>query len=64
MATSGWFNHYDDPDEFWDEEPLVSRPTNTHTHTHTHRPHLQSVRMTLVSAARAVAQISLAPVRP
>jgi hypothetical protein len=23
MATSGWFNHYDDPDEFWDEEPLV-----------------------------------------
>lgn len=20
--TQGWFNHYDDPDEFWDEEPL------------------------------------------
>lgn len=23
MATQGWYNHYDDPDEFWDEEPLV-----------------------------------------
>ncbi|MFE9785235.1 hypothetical protein ACFYO7_07645 [Nocardia salmonicida] len=32
MATSGWFNHYDDPDEFWDEEPLVRRrPPHTET---------------------------------
>ncbi|MFE6920245.1 hypothetical protein ACFVAV_04280 [Nocardia sp. NPDC057663] len=23
--TQGWFNHYDDPDEFWDEEPLDRR---------------------------------------
>ncbi|MFC8528676.1 hypothetical protein [Nocardia sp. NPDC057227] len=23
MATQGFFNHYDDPDEFWDEEPIV-----------------------------------------
>ncbi|MFC6011526.1 YbaB/EbfC family nucleoid-associated protein [Nocardia lasii] len=22
MATQGWYNHYDDPDEFWDEAPL------------------------------------------
>lgn len=22
MAVQGWYNHYDDPDEFWDEEPL------------------------------------------
>ncbi|MFB7876214.1 hypothetical protein ACFC06_13235 [Nocardia sp. NPDC056064] len=22
MTTGGWFNHYDDPDEFWDDEPL------------------------------------------
>ncbi|MEV6388447.1 hypothetical protein [Nocardia xishanensis] len=25
MATRGWFNHYDDPDEFWDDEPLERR---------------------------------------
>ncbi|WP_278264187.1 hypothetical protein [Nocardia sp. AG03] len=25
MATQGWFNHLDDPDEFWDDEPLVPR---------------------------------------
>ncbi|MFF0544383.1 hypothetical protein ACFYTF_16250 [Nocardia thailandica] len=25
MATQGWFNHYDDPDEFWDDEPLTPR---------------------------------------
>lgn len=23
--TTGWFNHYDDPDEFWDEEPLIPK---------------------------------------
>ncbi|MFD8102638.1 hypothetical protein ACFV24_24175 [Nocardia fluminea] len=23
VVTQGWFNHYDDPDEFWDEEPLA-----------------------------------------
>ncbi|WP_328406253.1 hypothetical protein [Nocardia sp. NBC_00403] len=22
MTNGGWFNHYDDPDEFWDDEPL------------------------------------------
>lgn len=37
MATGGWFNHYDDPDEFWDEEPLTrpqaTRSAQTHTHT-------------------------------
>ncbi|MEV0356962.1 hypothetical protein AB0H71_12945 [Nocardia sp. NPDC050697] len=27
MAASGFYNHYDDPDEFWDDEPLaVVRP--------------------------------------
>ncbi|WP_157129263.1 hypothetical protein [Nocardia amamiensis] len=26
MATNGWYNHYDDPDEFWDEEPLEVNP--------------------------------------
>ncbi|MFC8045867.1 hypothetical protein [Nocardia sp. NPDC057353] len=26
MATHGFFNHYDDPDEFWDEEPIVRQP--------------------------------------
>lgn len=25
MAVQGHYNHYDDPDEFWDEEPLVPR---------------------------------------
>ncbi|GGN99243.1 hypothetical protein GCM10011610_67020 [Nocardia rhizosphaerihabitans] len=25
MATQGWFNHYDDPDEFWDDEPFTPR---------------------------------------
>ncbi|MBF6437882.1 hypothetical protein [Nocardia cyriacigeorgica] len=24
---SGFYNHYDDPDEFWDEEPPVPQPT-------------------------------------
>ncbi|MFE3360795.1 hypothetical protein ACFXOQ_37220, partial [Streptomyces californicus] len=24
--AQGWFNHYDDPDEFWDEEPIVRPP--------------------------------------
>lgn len=23
MATEGYYNHYDDPDEYWDDEPLV-----------------------------------------
>lgn len=27
MAVQGHYNHYDDPDEFWDEEPLeIRRP--------------------------------------
>ncbi|MFI6041844.1 hypothetical protein ACIA8C_09430 [Nocardia sp. NPDC051321] len=27
MAGGGYFNHYDDPDEYWDDEPLVpARP--------------------------------------
>ncbi|WP_280501936.1 hypothetical protein [Nocardia farcinica] len=26
MATRGWFNHYDDPDEYWDDEPLIAAP--------------------------------------
>ncbi len=27
MTNGGWFNHYDDPDDFWDDEPLeVKRP--------------------------------------
>lgn len=32
--TGGFFNHYDDPDEFWDEEPLTPRRSgsaNSHT---------------------------------
>lgn len=28
MTAKGWYNHYDDPEEFWDEEPLV-RPSLT-----------------------------------
>lgn len=31
MATQGWFNHYDEPDEFWDDEPLVPlKSTGSH----------------------------------
>lgn len=26
MAISGYFNHYDDPDEFWDDEPVAPLP--------------------------------------
>lgn len=30
MATQGWLNHYDDPDEYWDDEPLTPiLPTRT-----------------------------------
>lgn len=25
MAAQGFYNHYDDPDEYWDEEPLEAR---------------------------------------
>ncbi|GAA5103578.1 hypothetical protein GCM10023319_71570 [Nocardia iowensis] len=28
MAAGGYFNHYDDPDEYWDEEPLVPKRSN------------------------------------
>lgn len=28
MAASGFYNHYDDPDEFWDEEPLEVAPSH------------------------------------
>ncbi|MGQ4599252.1 hypothetical protein [Nocardia sp. R6R-6] len=32
MTTGGWFNHYDDPDEFWDDEPLeVNRRNPNHS---------------------------------
>ena len=31
--TGGFYNHYDDPDEFWDEEPLIpSSKTSSHPH--------------------------------
>ncbi|MFE6919663.1 hypothetical protein ACFVAV_01320 [Nocardia sp. NPDC057663] len=33
MATGGWFNHYDDPDEFWDDEPLTRPQATRNTHT-------------------------------
>ncbi|MFE6922753.1 hypothetical protein ACFVAV_17070 [Nocardia sp. NPDC057663] len=30
VASQGWYNHYDDPDEYWDDEPLVvQRPFRT-----------------------------------
>jgi hypothetical protein len=29
MAAQGFYNHYDDPDEFWDEEPLAPRSRST-----------------------------------
>ncbi len=33
MTNGGWFNHYDDPDEFWDDEPLeVNRKPVNHSH--------------------------------
>ncbi|MEV0434070.1 hypothetical protein [Nocardia sp. NPDC050413] len=32
MAAQGWFNHYDDPDEFWDEEPIIRKPTSNGSH--------------------------------
>ncbi|WP_157187602.1 hypothetical protein [Nocardia vinacea] len=28
MGAGGYFNHYDDPDEYWDEEPLVPKRPN------------------------------------
>ncbi len=28
MVAGGYFNHYDDPDEYWDEEPLVPKRSN------------------------------------
>ncbi|MFI6217642.1 hypothetical protein ACIBCD_37030 [Nocardia brasiliensis] len=31
MATGGYFNHYDDPDEYWDDEPLVPKKSRTQT---------------------------------
>lgn len=33
MATGGWFNHYDDPDEFWDDEPLTRPQATRNTQT-------------------------------
>ncbi|MGK8556405.1 hypothetical protein [Nocardia gipuzkoensis] len=29
MDTKGWFNHYDDPDEDWDDEPLEVKPRSS-----------------------------------
>ncbi|MEV6557148.1 hypothetical protein AB0M22_15615 [Nocardia sp. NPDC051756] len=34
MTNSGFFNHYDDPDEFWDDEPL-DRPPKTSPNVYT-----------------------------
>ncbi|MGX1776986.1 hypothetical protein ACWIGW_33115 [Nocardia brasiliensis] len=31
MATGGYFNHYDDPDEYWDDEPLAPKKCRTQT---------------------------------
>ncbi|MGW5922663.1 hypothetical protein ACWFPY_27065 [Nocardia fluminea] len=44
MATGGWFNHYDDPDEFWDEEPLTRPQATRNTQTHTPDRPSDSVR--------------------
>lgn len=38
MAGTGFHNHYDDPDEFWDEEPLEIRPRTTTPPEPAHRP--------------------------
>ncbi|MEV4130501.1 YbaB/EbfC family nucleoid-associated protein [Nocardia sp. NPDC049707] len=29
MMAGGYYNHYDDPDEFWDEQPLEPKPKNS-----------------------------------
>lgn len=49
MATQGWFNHYDDPDEFWDDEPLTQRKapwdsTNGSADRHSTPPTAQEFR--------------------
>lgn len=31
--TGGSFNHYDDPDEFWDDEPIVENKSTMSGHT-------------------------------
>lgn len=39
-VTGGWYNHYDDPDEFWDDEPLI-RPQSLHVANSAQTTHTQ-----------------------
>ncbi|MET9024118.1 hypothetical protein ABZW96_00695 [Nocardia sp. NPDC004168] len=57
MAVQGHYNHYDDPDEFWDDEPLEPRRT--------HRPRSAAVPPSTrpESSASSLAPLSQQAVR-
>ncbi|MCP2278682.1 hypothetical protein APR09_004264 [Nocardia amikacinitolerans] len=70
MATEGYHNHYDDPDEYWDDEPLVpqrphaARPVSASpTVAPKLAPTITKSTSPQDSAPLAVADLSATPIR-